>query len=138
VRFWDSSAIVPIVAAEPMTEAMANCLLPIPMSSCGALTEVEVASALMRTARDAGQERIRDAEALLDALAATWQTIDRVTEVAVDARQLLRRYNLTAADSLQLAAALLLRRRMSTALAFVVLDQRLATAARAEGLTVLP
>jgi uncharacterized protein len=51
---------------------------------------------------------------------------------------LLGRHPLRASDALHLASALLLGRRSPREVQFVVYDEKLADAARAEGLDVLP
>ena len=57
--------------------------------------------------------------------------------IGVTVHDLLDRHPLRAADSLQLAAALFLASRIGT-VEFVVYDERLAAAARAERLVVRP
>lgn len=91
-----------------------------------AQTSVEVTSALWR--------RIRNGD-LTEA--ARNQALD-VAQVAARARRLLAAHPLRAADACQLAAALLLCRERTENLEFVTLDERLADAARREGLRVLP
>ncbi len=56
----------------------------------------------------------------------------------VEARALLVRHPLRAADAIQLASALLLRRELNEPVTFAAYDDRLKAAARAEGLTVVP
>jgi predicted nucleic acid-binding protein len=65
-----------------------------------------------------------------------WSAIGapEAVERAID---LLSRHPLRAADSVQLASALIARERFGS-LPFVTLDKDLAIAARAEGFTVLP
>ena len=55
-----------------------------------------------------------------------------------DARALLLRHRLRAGDAVQLASCLYLQREMNQPLPFVAFDDRLAEAARHEGLTVVP
>ena len=57
---------------------------------------------------------------------------------SADARALLLRHRLRAGDAVPLASCLYLQREMSEPLPFVVFDDRLAEAARHEGLTVVP
>ncbi len=103
------------------------------------LTEVEVASALMRRWREGSfstAARDRALAALagdLDAL-----TIVEVTPpVTARARSLLERHPLRAGDALQLASCLLLRDSARGPVAFAAFDDHLSQAARAEGLTEL-
>jgi hypothetical protein len=58
--------------------------------------------------------------------------------VVDEARVLLVRHLLRAGDATQLASALLLRRELAEPVTFAAYDDRLKSAARAEGLTVVP
>jgi hypothetical protein len=103
------------------------------------LTEVEVASALMRRWR----EGAFDTAARQRALAALGHDLRAVTVVEIvptvtaRARLLLERHPLRAGDALQLASCLLLRDSAGEPVMFAGFDDRLNQAARAEGLTVL-
>ena len=104
------------------------------------LSEVEVASALVRRAREgafAVAERNRALAALVDDFA-TLIIVEFTPEITADARALLLRHRLRAGDAVQLASCLYLQREMSQSLPFVAFDGRLAEAARHEGLTVVP
>ena len=104
------------------------------------LSEVEVASALVRRAREEAftvEERDRALAALADDLA-TLIIVEFTPEITADARALLLRHQLRAGDAVQLASCLYLQREMSQPLPFVAFDARLAEAARHEGLTVVP
>jgi len=103
------------------------------------LTEVEVASALMRRWREgafAAAERDRALAALVSDLRAV-TVVEIVPTVTARARMLLQRHPLRAGDALQLASCLLLRDSTVGAVAFAGFDDRLNQAARAEGLTAI-
>jgi predicted nucleic acid-binding protein len=102
-------------------------------------TEVECASAVCRREREGVlPARLADrALRRLDALRARWDEVQPVGEIKHHARRLMRVHPLRAADSLQLAAALLAADFRPAALPFVTLDDRLARAAAREGLDVL-
>jgi hypothetical protein len=70
-------------------------------------------------------------------LADTWDEIVPTDAVRRTAERLLRAHPLRAADSLQLAAALIAADHDPTSLEIVCLDDRLSTAARREGFSVL-
>lgn len=101
-------------------------------------TGVECASAIARLEREGGltSEATRQALERLDALAAGWHEIQPVESVRRMARRLLRVHALRAADSLQLAAALVASEGHPGSLRFVSLDGRVIDAARREGLPV--
>lgn len=104
------------------------------------LSVVEIAAAICRRAREGHLEpaaRDRLLSALEDDVT-HYRVVEIVPDVLSEATLLLRRYPLRAADSLQLASCLLLRRRLSEAPALVTYDRRLASAAQLEGVEVLP
>jgi len=102
------------------------------------LTPVEITSALWRR-RPSNQldaTAHQEADASFAQISKRWTTLP-AGEVADRAIDLLSRHALRAADSVQLASALLAVSRFGP-LPFVTLDLDLAAAARAEGFTVLP
>jgi predicted nucleic acid-binding protein len=101
------------------------------------LTEVEVASALIRRWREGSfgtAERDRALAALVGDLEAL-TLVEVAPPVASRARRLLERHPLRAGDAVQLASCLLLRDATGGPVAFAAFDGRLNEAARAEGLT---
>ena len=103
------------------------------------LSEIEVASALVRRAREGAftaEERDRALASLADDFA-TLIIVEFTPEITADARALLLRHRLRACDAVQLASCLYLQREMSQPLPFVVFDDRLAEAARREGVTIV-
>ena len=140
MRFWDSSAIVPLLLQEAATAAMRTLLDEDPDMVVWPMTSLEVTSALWRRAR-AGEleERARAgaAEALAE-LETVWNVLIDIGQVVARARRLLATHPLRAADAAQLAAALIAGRERTDTLTFVTLDDRLAEAARREGLRVAP
>jgi predicted nucleic acid-binding protein len=139
VRFWDASALVPLVVQEKGSALVKGWLREDADVILWGLTRLELASAVERRAREGllkARERV--------------QALDRVERIASDAHEvsdlaavrvrgvaLLARHPLRAADVAQLGAALLVADPDPSSLAMVVLDQRLATAAAREGLRVL-
>ena len=115
-------------------------LLKADAGAASRLSEVEVASALVRRAREGAftvAERDRALASLADDLA-TLIIVEFTPEVTAEARALLLRHRLRAGDAVQLASCLYLQREMSEPLPFVAFDARLADAARREGLAVVP
>ncbi len=140
MRFWDASAVVPLLVAETSTPALRALMLEDAQMAVWALTPLEVLSALWRRRRLAELELRAQAsaeEALLE-LEAAWSTVADVAHVVRRARRLLTAHPLRAADAAQLAAALLACDEHPDLLPFVTLDERLAEAARREGFAVLP
>ena len=139
VTFWDTSALVALVAQQPI----ASALRTVPPSSRLAVwwgTMVECESAFARLERDvqATSMAVDEMRQVLASLATQWHEIQPSTEVRDRAVQLVRRWPLRAADALQLAAALEIAKSKVTDVCFVTLDRRLSEAARAEQLMVRP
>lgn len=138
MRFWDTSAIIPLVVDEEATTSVRALLSADPSMAAWWATPVESASALARLRREelitAGEEE--QSLSLLAALRASWTEVLPSNEVRDRAVRLVRVHSLRAADALQLAAAQLWAGPASSA-ELVTFDERLALAARLEGLRVL-
>ena len=134
MRFWDSSALVPLLAEEPATPVAQRLYAEQPAIVWWA-TPVECASAIARLERDGGLSAGQSVEAFgrLDALRESWIEIEPGDEVREVARRMLRVHPLRAADALQLAAAWLAAERRPASLPFLTLDERLRAAAAREG-----
>ena len=137
MRFWDSSALVPLVAKEPASEAMQELYDADSHVVVWWSTEIECASALARKEREAAPTAVADAFRRLDALTEAWEEVEPVQVVRAAARRLVRVHDLRAADAPQLAAAIAVAEAATETLALVTLDDRLAAAAVREGFTVL-
>lgn len=138
MRFWDSSAIVPLLLDEPTREALLSMLESDPIMLVWWSTPVELVSALSRRERDGGLsfEAVTAAIARLRALERAWHQVVPTDALRGRAQRLLRVHPLRAADSLQLAAALSIAGDDPASVKFLSLDRRLADAARREGLDV--
>lgn len=139
MRFWDTSALVPLLLDQPATARVVELFDEDPEIVAWWGTPLECASAAARLRRE---DRLTVDEedvvlSLLDRLAGTWYEILPSEEVRVRAGRLLRVHSLRAADALQLAAA----RTWSggaKGVELVTFDERLSKAARLEGFRVLP
>lgn len=139
MRFWDSSAIIPLLIEE-RTSAWASSTHHddhVMVAWWGAA--VECVSALARRERDgeidaaslnAGSDR-------LDELAAGWFEVAPTPRVRRTAVRLLRVHPLRAADALQLAAGIVAAEDHTASMPFVTADTRLALAAQREGFEVI-
>lgn len=138
--YWDSSAIIPLCVQESHTAALRDITIHDDMIVTWWGSVVECRSAFSRLRREAvitmkeEDQLIR----LLDMLAASWMEILPVEEVRTIATRLLLAHPLRAADSLQLAAALVWAGKVPRDHAFICLDNRLREAARKEGFRILP
>lgn len=138
MKFWDSSALVPLLVEEEATVPLRELYLGEPGAIAWWGTPVECASAVARLEREEKLSPQAATEALgrLDALARQWHRIEPVDAVLETARRLLRVHPLRAADSLQLGAAFLASEGRPSTLEFVCLDERLVIAAQREGFLV--
>ena len=139
MKYWDASAVVPLVVAERHSALVRSWAARDSGIVTWGWTRVEVVAAVERRAADgsisAGQRRqvlARFAD-LFDA----WDEVTDLLAVRTKAVQLLARHSLRAADSAQLAAALVVAESDPGTITFVCLDERLARAAEREGFRVL-
>jgi predicted nucleic acid-binding protein len=134
VKFWDTSAVVPLLVDEDRTDLAIDKARQDPEFAVWWGTAVECASALARLEREgAPADRVAAAFARLDALAEAWTEVEPSDEVRQTARRLLRVHPLRAADALQLAAAWIAAERRPPTLEVVTFDDRVRLAALKEG-----
>jgi uncharacterized protein len=143
MRFWDSSALVPLLVGEPTSQSMRALLHNDRKVMASFITPIDVNSAIWRRLHNGELDAAEHAAAEQQFAALSnnwweWSEFRRITDIALD---LLRRHPLRAADAIQLASAIDVvkaRRQPPSSLRFVTLDGDLASAARAEGFPVLP
>jgi predicted nucleic acid-binding protein len=139
MRFWDASAIVPLLIAETSTKALQALAEHDPVMLVWWASEVECASALARLERAGALDEPSTAQAFdrLRHLAGAWHEVEPSDPVRETAVRLLRVHPLRTADALQLAAAYIASERRPSSLDVVTLDDRLAAAARKEGFVLV-
>jgi len=139
VRYWDPSAIVPMVALEGASAAVTEEFARDGSVVTWWASRVECASALARRERDGGLDRrgVDISRLRLRLLQQGWQEIDASENLRQTAIRLLRVHALRTGDALQLAAAIEASEGSPQTLSFVTLDDRLAEAAEKEGFPVL-
>ena len=139
MKFWDASAVVPLLVAESETTAMLSLATTDPEMLVWWATEVECASAVARLERDGALREPVAAEVFdrLRQLALSWHEVEPGDAVREAAVRFLRVHQLRAADALQLAAAFVASEGRPSSLGLITLDDRLASAARREGFTVV-
>ena len=138
MRFWDSSAVIPLLITQPHSATADTWVATDPDQAIWVVTPAEVTSALWRLTRDGtiGEDEAIDADRRVDELAAAARTVTDVAGAVVLARRLLRVHPLRAADALQLGAALVWADGRPNGLQLHTFDDRLARAARREGFEV--
>ena len=140
MRYWDASALVPLVIAEPASDQVREWLTEDDHVITWSWTQAEIVSATERRTREGALSRAQRREVLgrFETLAGNWDEVTDILAVRLRACALLARHPLRAADAGQLGAALLVREQLAEPLTFVCLDSRLSSAAELEGLRVLP
>ena len=135
MKFWDSSAVVPLLVPEVMSGSMQRLYAGDPLMVAWWATEIECTSAIARRQRLGQLPENVAAEAFvrLKALREGWHEVEPGEELRESAKRLLRVHDLRTADALQLAAAVYVAEARPSTLEFVSLDDRLLAAARREG-----
>jgi uncharacterized protein len=139
MRFWDTSAIIPLLLEQEASGLVRPLLAEDPGIAAWWGTPLECGSAATRLRREGVLTPQEEAEvlSLLDRLRAGWLEILPSQEVRDLGMRLLRVHSLKSADAVQLAAALTWSGPQRAG-ELVTFDERLSLAARLEGLQVLP
>jgi predicted nucleic acid-binding protein len=139
MKFWDASAIVPLLLEEAATRPLQALAARDPDMLVWWASDVECASALARLERAGALHAKAAALAFerLKLLAGSWHEVEPTDIVRESAVRFLRVHPLRAADALQLAAAFIAAERRPTSLQAITLDERLAEAMRKEGFEVI-
>lgn len=139
MRFWDASAVVPLIVKEAGSDWVRRWLRDDGEMVLWSLTRLELVSAVERRARErqlSARQRTL-ALARIERIGREAHEVGDVAAVRARAVPLLARHPLRAADAAQLGAALIVADPEPASLTLVVLDRRLAAAAEREGLNVL-
>lgn len=139
MRFWDASALVPLIVEEPGSLVCRAWIRDDPEIVLWGLTWLEVASAVERRVREGRVPKALRSAALarIKRIVGDAHEIGDLPAVRTRALSLVARHTLRAADAAQLGAALLVADPDPASLTMVVLDHGLAEAAEREGLGVL-
>lgn len=135
MRFWESSAIIPLLVHEATSRQMQRLADEDSRMVVWWGSEVECASALSRRQRSGvlDHQQITSAQSRLKKFATIWLEIEPEELVRSTAIRFLRVHALRAGEALQLAAAFVGADGRPDSLPFVTLDARLAEAAASEG-----
>lgn len=140
MRFWDTSAVVPLCLDEPLTATARGLAREDPALVVWWTTRTEALSAITRRRREGLLTGTQVAAIVrrLDLLSHSWSEVSPSDVLRERAERLLAVHPLRAADAFQLAAALLWARERPREHDVVVLDERLRDAAATEGFRILP
>ena len=139
MKFWDTSAIVPLLVEQASTTKMAGLGegRSVADRMVGHGRRMCLCTCPPRTAGGARWPSCKSAFERLAQWTASWQEVESSDLVRETAIRLLRVHALRAADSLQLAAAFVAAEGRPPTLELVTLDDRLALAAQKEGFIVV-
>ncbi len=140
MKFWDASALVPLVLNEDGTGLVRAVRASDREFVVWWGTRVECFSALTRRLREGTlpERHFSGARERLRVIFARADEVSPSEDLRARAERLLRAYSLRAADALQLSAAVGWADSRPAGLEFVCFDQRLRDAAEREGFSVLP
>lgn len=137
MKFWDTSAVIPLLIDEQQSHVIDQIFNKDPAIVVWWGTSIECVSAMARLERE-NKITHKEAESIISRLSqirSTWREIQPGTKLKQTAERILRLHPLRAQDSQQLAACIIAN--TDHQIEFVTLDERLATAARKEGLIVI-
>ena len=140
MRFWDASALVPLLVPERATEIVARLLRSDPEIVVAWTSTTECVSACVRRHRERVASDMQLAGALhrLRDLSSHWHVAEPTSMLRGAAEKLVARHALRTGDAIQLASASVAAEGADGTLEFVCFDRRLALAATTEGLRVVP
>ena len=140
MKFWDTSAIVPLCVVEPATSRLRPIAEADPSLVVWWATRTECMSgfARLRRERKLPALTVTRAEHALMMLSREWSEVLPGEGLRARAERLLGVHPSRAADAFQLAAALVWSRGETRLHALVSLDERLREAGEREGFQVLP
>lgn len=135
MKFWDSSALVPLLVREGSTPALQSMARSDSDLVVWWGASIECASAIRRREGEGTLTAAKAGRALddLDVLAAGWAEVVAGDRVRAEAIRAIAVHGLRAGDALQLAAALVWRTDPLDESDLVCLDDRLGMAASREG-----
>ena len=140
MRFWDSSAIIPLCLKEESSERTEQLIKADEDMVVWWATRVECRSALSRRQRERvlSQKAELKAREILTLLSSHWSEVQPTELVRQRAERLLTLHSLKTADAFQLSAALIWAEEAPEDQVLICLDHNLREAAQREGFTVLP
>lgn len=139
MKFWDTSALVPLITKEERTPDCQRIIGTDRNVAVSFITPLELTSTIWKRGRRwIDQAAFRRSLFKIAEFESNWTNVDDAEDILKLARQLITLYVLRSSDAIQLAAALHLVDDHPEDLPFVSLDNDLRRAARSEGFAVLP
>lgn len=138
MRFWDSSALLPLLVADQATDWLATELRRDLAVVAWWGTPVECAAVLgrMEQQHQLSRDAVRTALTRLDTARRQWIEVPPIEDIRRQSMRLLRAYPLGIDAAMQIAAAIIAADFIPADLPFVTLDGAQAEAAEREGFAV--
>lgn len=140
MNFWDSSALIPLITEQKLSKKAESLYLQDKQGLYvwwGTMTECISALCRLERLSDLTSSEVENALVALRKLSKSWNIILPSDQLREKANRLLRVHPLRAADSFQLAAAIIASEDLLSKISFITFDERLAVAARKEGFEVI-
>ena len=140
MRFWDSSAIIPLIVIEDQSQYCINAFKADNEIMVWTMSKIEVFSALCRRFREdsLNEKTFELAKTRMNDLFDIVFEIVALSKVKERALRLLQVHTLRAADAMQLASVLVATQEDTSKLPIMCFDDRLKQAAKREGFIVNP
>ena len=140
MRFWDTSALVPLLVAEQASEMVARTYREDRTVIVAWTTAIECVAAFARKRRENQISEGLLARILqrLEDFRVDWTVAEPTPQLVTLAQRAVARHGLHAADAIQLASAMGSSSFEGAQPDIVCLDRRLTQAAMAEGFRILP
>ena len=138
ILYVDTSALIKIYVAEEGTDTVQEAVSRASVVAASRVAYVEARAALARACRESriGERDLRQSVAELDEDWKRFLVVEVSDDLVQRAGDLAEEYALRAYDALQLASALILKRRVDSSVFFLAFDQALTQAAQSAGLAV--
>ncbi len=139
MKFWDSSAVVPLLIEQSSSKSSLKLLSDDPLQLVSFTTFCECYSALARLEREEAfsYKDFSKAEDQLELLSGAWYVVNFSDAVQREVKRLLRTHTLKCADAFQIATALVGSEKKFKMIEFVSYDEQLLQAASKEGFEVI-
>ncbi len=140
MKFWDASALVPLLVPEQQSDYCLQILKSDQEVLLWCLSRVEVISALTRRLRDQSLsfDQFQTAKTRLQEILESAYQITALDKVMNRAVRLLEVHPLRSADACQLASSLVVTQEDPLRLPMICFDERLKEAAMKEGFVLNP
>ena len=140
MSFWDSSALVPLIVQQALTDRAERNYQKERGGIIiwwGTLSECVSALARLERSKDLTTDEVEQALKALTAISTSWHEILPSDLLREKANRLMRVHPLRMGDAFQLASAIIASEDLVSAVTVATFDERLTVAARKEGFEIV-